>query len=467
MRVSIGLLCLLAWLGVVSSIRDGRGRAGVLKALRRHAMPTSTGNDDTVAVINSGQNPKQPSWPSSYMVKYVFTLPYTAKVQPEAISYDVVLYRQGDEEQEGSTADSHGIPDSSDERRTERNREKSKGPRVRMEVRNGSNVMIATPEKQYQLEPRLDRQVCRVFEDLEPGDSMVDLNALPDISGWVFQGVVPLENHADAVVWQYERRHEAKTVQYRFFVGNNGIPLKLHMLGNDLLSGAHYDEWIIEFTDFIPGRPDDALFEKPSQVCESVVPGFFAEGYEDQETSVILKDANIHPGLVRMRSLVPHVEYSGDAQYDAFLAEHAPNRRHSSLNDYNRRREIFIENLQMIELHNQKDDRTFTMAMNRFGDWSKEERRAILLPRRIQSKTNSRETQSSLHFRNKEAARHEIPYEPLTDPSKLPSEIDWRGTGAEGRGVLDQANCGSCWAFGAVGAMVRLEIISFCLHTKV
>ena len=42
-------------------------------------------------------------------------------------------------------------------------------------------------------------------------------------------------------------------------------------------------------------------------------------------------------------------------------------------------------------------------------------------------------------------AKHELPYEPLADASRLPRTVTWRGTGADSIGVKDQANCGSCW----------------------
>ncbi len=40
----------------------------------------------------------------------------------------------------------------------------------------------------------------------------------------------------------------------------------------------------------------------------------------------------------------------------------------------------------------------------------------------------------------------------LTD-AQLPASVDWRGTGADGPGVKDQASCGSCW----VSACVRIS----------
>lgn len=408
----------------------------------RPSVPLTSLRDDGT----SSRQRSPPSWPSSYSVKYLFSLPYTSEIQSTPIAYDVAVYRQGASDTDG------------------------KGPRVRMEVRNGSNVLIATKEVQYELEPRLDRQVCRVFENLEPGDSMVDLQALPDVEGWTFGGTVQLGGQGDAILWRYEHRHEAKLVEYNFFVGSDGTPLKLHMLGNDLFSGAHYDEWVVQYTEYVPDKPDDKLFERPAEKCQSVVPGLFdaesgpedgAKAYAGQPIDSF-SFSGIRSHRARMESLLPHVRYGGDAQYDAFLLEHAPRRRHSSLADYNRRKDIFSANVHMIDLHNKKPDRTFTMTMNRFGDWTREERLAVLLPRRLYKNRNTLDgartdqvSNDKMSLDNKGLNPHEIPYQTLTDMSKLPSSIDWRGTGAEGRGVLDQANCGSCWAFGAVGAMVR------------
>lgn len=46
----------------------------------------------------------------------------------------------------------------------------------------------------------------------------------------------------------------------------------------------------------------------------------------------------------------------------------------------------------------------------------------------------------------------EVPYERLARKGRLPTAVDWRGTGADNV-VKDQATCGSCWAFGATAAL--------------
>ena len=48
-------------------------------------------------------------------------------------------------------------------------------------------------------------------------------------------------------------------------------------------------------------------------------------------------------------------------------------------------------------------------------------------------------------LKQRQLAKHELPYEPLADASRRPATVTWRGTGADSIGVKDQANCGSCW----------------------
>lgn len=44
-------------------------------------------------------------------------------------------------------------------------------------------------------------------------------------------------------------RHAAKTTVYRLHVSADGsdTPLRLHMQGNDLLSGSHFDEYVVDY----------------------------------------------------------------------------------------------------------------------------------------------------------------------------------------------------------------------------
>lgn len=77
-------------------------------------------------------SPPVPTWPESYSLTYIFTLPYTGEIQPVPVSYDVTLYRRGGD------VTTH---------------------KVRMETLEGANVMIASHTEEYELVPRLDKQV--------------------------------------------------------------------------------------------------------------------------------------------------------------------------------------------------------------------------------------------------------------------------------------------------------------------
>jgi C1A family cysteine protease len=369
--------------------------------------------------------PTAPRWPDSYSVTYVFSLPYTAEVQPDAVNYTVVFHRDN---------------------------ENKNAPRVRMDTLDGTNVLIAGNDVEYELVPRLDVQVCRVNKDIEPGEGSSSTTALPDISEWDFQGNGGFVNGQQTALWQYQQHHASKTVQYNFYVtqkeDGQQHPVRLHMIGNDIFSGAHYDEWVADYVSFTPGKPDPAVFEKPS-ICD------------DEEKTVVRKGPST-AGL-RLMHITPTVHYRGEhAEYDAFVATgHGRGRVHANLQEYRHRASLFQKNTAMIAQHNAAN-KTFTMAMNKFGDWTREEYLAVMLPRKHRkitasganggtSTTKNGEKISSLGADGK-LGKHEIPYSALSDISKIPTSIDWRGTGAD-TGVKDQANCGSCWAFGAVGAM--------------
>lgn len=68
----------------------------------------------------------------------------------------------------------------------------------------------------------------------------------------------------------------------------------------------------------------------------------------------------------------------------------------------------------------------------------------MMLPRHGQA--------AGLAARRHGEASGELPYERLAPSWRLPTAVDWRGTGADGL-VKDQATCGSCWAFGATAAL--------------
>jgi len=101
---------------------------------------------------------------------------------------------------------------------------------------------------------------------------------------------------------------------------------------------------------------------------------------------------------------------------------------------------IFHSNLQMIESHNADSTQTYTMAVNQFADLTSEQFAALYRNLDISKKSN-----------------HHVHHFNVTD---LPASVDWVAGGAV-TPVKDQGQCGSCWAFSAVGAMEGAYFVEF------
>lgn len=64
--------------------------------------------------------------------------------------------------------------------------------------------------------------------------------------------------------------------QYNFYVTAEGVPVRLHMFGQDMFSGSHFDTYIVDYQLYRPGAPDPAVFERPIEctgVPEEATPG--------------------------------------------------------------------------------------------------------------------------------------------------------------------------------------------------
>jgi len=91
---------------------------------------------------------------------------------------------------------------------------------------------------------------------------------------------------------------------------------------------------------------------------------------------------------------------------------------------------IFKTNMDFVDAHN-KGKHTFTVALNKFADLSKEEFAAIYLGTKY----------SAPRVNTVASAR----------PVNAPASFDWRTKGAVTK-VKDQGQCGSCWSFSTTGS---------------
>ncbi|XP_040251779.1 cysteine protease 1-like [Aegilops tauschii subsp. strangulata] len=129
------------------------------------------------------------------------------------------------------------------------------------------------------------------------------------------------------------------------------------------------------------------------------------------------------------------------AMYDHWLARHGHS--YNALGEYDRRFQAFWDNLRLVDAHNaDADAHGFRLGMNRFADLTNDEFRAAYLGA----------IPSGL-------GRHAVGERYLHDGADaLPESVDWRAKGAVAP-VKNQGQCGSCWAFSAVGAVEGINKI--------
>lgn len=116
-----------------------------------------------------------------------------------------------------------------------------------------------------------------------------------------------------------------------------------------------------------------------------------------------------------------------DAAYEAFIGEYG--RNFASTEEYNFRRDIFLQSLKKVEEHNAKG-LSWTYAINKFSDWTEEEYQRLLGLKKMRNSNSN------------------LPIIQLPKVNDV-KDIDWRTKEGFVGPVLDQGHCGSCWAFSA------------------
>jgi KDEL-tailed cysteine endopeptidase len=120
---------------------------------------------------------------------------------------------------------------------------------------------------------------------------------------------------------------------------------------------------------------------------------------------------------------------SEDMEFLKFVSLHG--KSYGTKEEFEFRSQIFKKTLAVVSQENAKNENTFRVGLNKFADWTPAELKRILSYRPIRGA--------------KKMA-------PVKDIVSIPVSIDWRDKNAVNT-VRDQGQCGSCWAFSAVGAL--------------
>lgn len=147
-----------------------------------------------------------------------------------------------------------------------------------------------------------------------------------------------------------------------------------------------------------------------------------------------------------------HVSPSkSDYHWNTWTAQHG--RNYSTHYEYNMRRSIFLNNLDLINKHNEEFDKgmhNYSLGMNQFGDMTSEEWSSKMF-----GFTYKKQERTKLWCGLSTCSLKALT--PLFLGAN-PESVDWRSKGAV-TPVKNQQQCGSCWAFSATGSMEGANFI--------
>ena len=128
-----------------------------------------------------------------------------------------------------------------------------------------------------------------------------------------------------------------------------------------------------------------------------------------------------------------------ELEFNEFNAKYK--KHYNSLSDKALRFSVFKDNLNLIRTHNKKQAPSYTLGINEFSDLTFEEFKAFYL-----TEFNHSHTKEHCH-------------EDRQKNKQSPDQLDWNALGKVQK-VKNQASCGSCWAFSAIGAIESAHAIS-------
>eukprot|EP00775_Hariotina_reticulata_P008341 gene8341-8525_t len=351
--------------------------------------------------------PRPPVFPQQFEAKYKFSLPYVKTVQTNGLQFPVSLWYDGPNE------------------------------KLRVDVFAGVDSTVTIKDTTYLVYPRINVTVCDTIEDSAgptlTSHALLAAAPLPDISDWEYGGTASLHN-AQVHIWQRFNKQMGKVSTYTFYTTEDGTPVRFYIMGFNILAGSHFDEYLLDFDEFKSGPINDDVFAVPSMCKGKQQEAEHQQEQDHREQKVLAQGLSSAALMPWAHAIGSKPTPTGNLLQLQRLAALANNRQFV---------EAWNTQAAAVALSNSAEALGFKLAINRFADWLPEEYSSIATAKRSSLRSEVIKSTMSLGVIEAPAG--------LTK-KHLPKHVDWRGSGADNI-VKDQATCGSCWAFSAVGAM--------------
>ncbi|TNV79062.1 hypothetical protein FGO68_gene11626 [Halteria grandinella] len=127
---------------------------------------------------------------------------------------------------------------------------------------------------------------------------------------------------------------------------------------------------------------------------------------------------------------------SDDLEYLKYVAKYG--KSYGTKEEFEFRGDVFKNTLAALAEVNSQNDNTFRVGVNKFADWTPAEYKRMLAYKPIRGSKTADYSAENV---------------------SIPDSVDWRTQGAVNP-VQDQGQCGSCWAFSAIGAIEGAYFVS-------